>query len=112
MGRFNFANTYCLGKRVTEELVADYFARGMPCCIIRPSLITGVRGDPYPGYIGNLAGGAGFAIAYALGFFEKNSAAWTGHGVCDIVPGDVVSSVVLAAAAWTGTREVMVRRYI
>lgn len=99
MNRFNYPNTYCLGKRFTEELVAGYFARGMPCCIIRPSLITGVERDPYPGYIGNLAGGAGFAISFAVGFFEWNALDWTGSGVCDIVPGDIVSSVTIAAAA-------------
>ncbi|GMH35777.1 hypothetical protein BSKO_03645 [Bryopsis sp. KO-2023] len=101
MRRFNFPNTYCLGKRMTEELVNDYFKNGLPCTIVRPSLITGVAKDPYPGYIGNLAGGAGFAIAFAIGFFEQNSMAWTANGVCDIVPGDQVSSVVLAAAAST-----------
>lgn len=108
MERFNYPNTYCVGKRVTEELVADYYARGLPCCIIRPSLIAGVRGDPYPGYIGNLAGGAGYAIAFAVGFFEENSAAWEGSGVVDGVPGDVVSSVILAAAASTATTRVKV----
>lgn len=108
MDRFNFPNTYCIGKRLTEELVTDYFKKGLPCSIIRPSLITGVDQGSYPGYIGNLAGGAGFAIAFAVGFFEDYSCAWSGNGVCDIVPGNVVSSVVLAAAASAATCRVKV----
>ncbi len=28
----------------------------MPVAIVRPSFVSGVAGDPYPGYVGNLAG--------------------------------------------------------
>ncbi|CAD7696872.1 unnamed protein product [Ostreobium quekettii] len=99
--RWNMANTYCLSKHLAEQLVVSYHRKPFPVCIVRPSMITGLAGSPYPGYLGNLAGGGGYTIAYALGFFEKNGDAWYPQSVIDIIPGDVVSSVVLAAAAST-----------
>lgn len=54
---WNFPNTYTLGKHLTEKLVASYHRNGMPTAIVRPSLVCGLAGDPYPGYCGNLAGG-------------------------------------------------------
>eukprot|EP00210_Caulerpa_lentillifera_P002675 g2555.t1 len=104
MNRFGFPNTYCLGKHLTEQLVRDYRVnRRLPVCIVRPSLVGSVAGKPYPGYIGNLAGGGGFAISFAIGFFEKWGGAWIGENVTDYVPVDVVTSVILAAtvATWS-----------
>lgn len=53
---WDFPNTYTLGKNLTEKLVASYHRQGMPVAIVRPSLVCGLAGDPYPGYCGNLAG--------------------------------------------------------
>lgn len=104
MNRYGFPNTYCLGKHLTEQLVRDYRIKGrLPICIVRPSLVGSVAGKPYPGYIGNLAGGGGFAISFAIGFFEKWGAAWIGDHVTDYVPADVVTSVILAATAATSS---------
>ncbi|CAD7696873.1 unnamed protein product [Ostreobium quekettii] len=104
MERWNFPNTYTFGKHLAEQLVADYHRKPFPVCIVRPSLISSLAGDPYPGYVGNLAGGAGFTIAFAIGFFEKYGAAYRADSIIDGVPGDIVSSVVLAAAASTATQ--------
>ncbi|CAD7701405.1 unnamed protein product [Ostreobium quekettii] len=99
--RWKMANTYCLSKHLAEQLVASYHRKPFPVCIVRPSMIIGLAGAPYPGYLGNLAGGGGYTIAYALGFFEKSGHAWYPQSVIDVIPGDVASSVVLAAAAST-----------
>jgi nucleoside-diphosphate-sugar epimerase len=46
------------GKNLTEKLVASYHKQhGLPVAIVRPSLVTGLAGLPYPGYCGNVAGG-------------------------------------------------------
>lgn len=108
MERFNFPNTYCVGKKMTEELVADHYKNGLPCCIIRPSLVTNVEKDPYPGYLGNLAGMAGIVLAFGYGFYENGSCAWSGSGIFDLVPGDIASSVIIAAAASTASRKIKV----
>lgn len=53
----DFPNTYTLGKHLTEELVADFHKEGrLPVVIVRPTLVCGLSGAPYPGYCGNLAG--------------------------------------------------------
>lgn len=109
MERFNFPNTYCVGKKLTEELVNDYHRSGLPCCIIRPSLVTCIEKDPYPGYIGNLAGLGGIVLAFGYGFYEHGSCAWSGSGIFDFVPGDIVSSVILAAAASVASCTMKVR---
>ena len=49
-------NSYCLGKHLTEQLVASYHGVRFPVAIVRPSLVLAVAGKPYPGYVGNLAG--------------------------------------------------------
>ncbi len=50
-----------LGKHLTEALVAEWRAAGRLAggrvAIVRPTLVSAVAGQPYPGYVGNLAGG-------------------------------------------------------
>jgi len=47
---WGFPNTYCLGKHLAEQLVfRTQQATGLPVAILRPSLVTGVAGLPYPG---------------------------------------------------------------
>ena len=42
---------------------------------------------------------AGIAAAFAVGFCTPGAAAWPGSNVIDVVPGDLVTSVTLAAGA-------------
>lgn len=47
---WGFPNTYCLGKHLAEQLVyRTHQATGLPLAILRPSLVTGVAGLPWPG---------------------------------------------------------------
>ena len=54
--RWGFKNTYTFGKHLAEQLVASYHGRHFPVAIVRPSLVSAVAGQPYPGYAGNMAG--------------------------------------------------------
>lgn len=103
---WGFPNTYTLGKNLTEKLVATYHKQhGLNVAIVRPSLVTGLAGLPYPGYCGNVAGPIGMGIAMAVGLFDRlESVAMVPTHVWDAVPGDVVSGVILAAAAATAAR--------
>ncbi|WIA39152.1 hypothetical protein OEZ86_005280 [Tetradesmus obliquus] len=102
MDMWGFPNTYTLGKNLTEKLVAAAHRSGLPTAIVRPSLVCGLAGAPYPGYCGNLAGPVGMGVAMAVGLFDKlESVAMVPTHVWDAVPGDVVSSVILTAAAAT-----------
>ena len=49
MRRLNFASTYAFGKLLTEQLVDDIYMPGVGKVIVRPSLISGLAGEPYPG---------------------------------------------------------------
>ena len=49
------------------------------------------------------SGPSGYAITYGLGFFIRDSIAWSDGGMLDCVPGDVASSVVIATAAAMGS---------
>lgn len=53
---FSFPNSYTFGKNLTEKLVADFHKQCLPVAIVRPTLVCGLAGAPYPGYCGNLAG--------------------------------------------------------
>ncbi|GLC35753.1 Fatty acyl-CoA reductase 2 [Pleodorina starrii] len=99
---WNLPNTYLLGKHLTEALVEQYHREGRitgGACIVRPSLVSAIAGAPYPGYVGNLAGPSGYMTAFALGFFNDDSAAWHGWHLLDSVPGDVAAAVIVGAAA-------------
>lgn len=50
MSRLNFTSTYAFGKLLAEQMVDDpTVLPGVAKVIVRPSLITGVAGAPYPG---------------------------------------------------------------
>uniref|UniRef100_A0A383VYV1 Fatty acyl-CoA reductase n=1 Tax=Tetradesmus obliquus TaxID=3088 RepID=A0A383VYV1_TETOB len=101
--RWHFPNTYTLGKHMSEQLVARYQAeQQLPVAIVRPSLVSAIAGEPYPGYAGNWAGPIGGAAAMAIGMFDcLESVASQPNGVWDIVPCDLVASAIIAAAAAT-----------
>ncbi|GBF97474.1 hypothetical protein Rsub_10397 [Raphidocelis subcapitata] len=98
---WGFPNTYCLGKHLAEQMVyRTQKATGLPIAILRPSLVTGVAGLPWPGYCGNWAGPSGMGAAVAIGFFPSLYAhAVDPYSVWDAVPGDLVASAILATAA-------------
>ncbi|KAF6261123.1 male sterility protein-domain-containing protein [Scenedesmus sp. NREL 46B-D3] len=89
------------GKHMSEQLVTRYQAKQqLPVAIVRPSLVSAIAGEPYPGYVGNWAGPIGAGAAMAIGMFDcLESVASQPMGVWDIVPADLVASSIIAAAA-------------
>jgi hypothetical protein len=63
----NFMNTYLVSKNLTERLVMSYGKKGLNVCITRPTMVTGIAGDPCPGYIGNTSGLTGIMLGAAYG---------------------------------------------
>lgn len=98
---WGFPNTYTMGKHLAEQLVARYQAQlDMPVAVVRPSLVSAIAGEPYPGYIGNYAGLIGASAAMAIGMYDKlSSVGLQAAGVWDVVPADLVGCSILAAAA-------------
>jgi nucleoside-diphosphate-sugar epimerase len=101
MARWNFPNSYCLGKRLTELMAARLQSQhALPMAIVRPSLVGSLAGAPLPGYTGNWAGPAGMGAALAIGIHPTYKACSSSAiSVWDVVPGDVATSGILAAAA-------------
>jgi nucleoside-diphosphate-sugar epimerase len=60
-------NTYFLIKNLTERMVMTYRDAGLPLCILRPTIVTGVARAPYPGFVGNTSGVTGAFLATAVG---------------------------------------------
>ncbi|KAK9818915.1 hypothetical protein WJX81_005058 [Elliptochloris bilobata] len=92
-------NTYFLIKNLMERMVMTYAGNRLRLCIVRPTIVTGVQGAPYPGYVGNTSGLTGCYLATALGIVRF--AQHDPKSVVAIVPGDMVSSVTLAATVAT-----------
>jgi hypothetical protein len=50
LAQWNFPNNYTLSKHLAEYMVADYQkCFNLPVAIVRPTLISSVARDPYPG---------------------------------------------------------------
>jgi nucleoside-diphosphate-sugar epimerase len=50
LAQWNFPNNYTLSKHLAEYMVADYQKYfDLPVSIVRPTLISSVARDPYPG---------------------------------------------------------------
>ena len=102
-------NAYCLTKHLAECLVAEEAGRSPPprtfgLAIVRPTIVAALSGRaPHPaavGYVGNAAGFTSVFLAYALGLVMYTC--HRPHSIFDLVPGDVVASVILAAGAAAG----------
>jgi len=53
MKHWNFPNNYTLSKHLAEYMVADFHkSYKLPVAIVRPTLISSVAKDPYPGKYG------------------------------------------------------------
>eukprot|EP00884_Botryococcus_braunii_P012030 jgi/Botrbrau1/20828/Bobra.0156s0053.1 len=93
------ANTYMLAKNFTERLVLAADRNPVPVCIVRPSGIGALAGEPCPGYIGNPSGMTAFILAWAAGGLtaKENLKDFNLNSVAGMVPADCVSSTILAA---------------
>ncbi|GBF96748.1 hypothetical protein Rsub_09490, partial [Raphidocelis subcapitata] len=99
---WGFRNTYAFGKHLTEKALAAINAElRLPLAIVRPSLVSAISAEPYPGYCGNFAGPVGSAAAYFTGLYDDQpeAVACDPNSIWDIVPGDTAVHAILAAAA-------------
>jgi len=95
LGESGHPNTYTYTKCIAEHLLSE--RRGhVPLVIVRPSIISAAFRDPFPGWIDSAAAFAGCLMFSGLGLVK----AWNAHPDVrlDVVPVDVVSSVILKAA--------------
>lgn len=81
-------------------LASLHAATGLPIAIVRPSFVTSVARQPYPGYVGNWAGPLGIGAALAVGMVPAQGIiSAEPHNVWDAIPGDLVASIIIATGA-------------
>lgn len=64
-------NTYTYTKRLAEILVQREYARGLPVCIIRPTVVMPTYRDPFPGWVDSLNGVVGIFVAGGKGVLRS-----------------------------------------
>ncbi|CAL8472356.1 g11899 [Coccomyxa elongata] len=90
-------NTYTFTKMLTELAIAEFNNTAFPVAIVRPSIVGAIAKHPYPGYFGNSAGPTAYFLAFGSGIATMTC--HRPHNIFDLVPCDVVGSVILATSA-------------
>ncbi|KAL3982611.1 Male sterility family protein [Acanthocheilonema viteae] len=89
-------NTYTLTKALAEvQLMED--ARRLPVIIVRPSIIGAMWRDPLPGWTDNYNGPTGIFAACGKGVLTNMCG--SSSAKADIIPVDIVSNLMIVAAA-------------
>ncbi|XP_068632586.1 putative fatty acyl-CoA reductase CG5065 [Battus philenor] len=92
----NRPNTYAFTKSLTENYVAKNHPN-VPVIVIRPSVVTATKNEPFEGWIDNWFGATGMLTAVGMGYirvlFGKAS------NIVDLIPVDYVTNLIIAAAA-------------
>lgn len=89
-------NTYTLTKALAEvQLIED--ARQLPLIIIRPSIIGAMWREPLPGWTDNINGPTGIFAACGKGVLTSMCGSVSSKA--DIIPVDIVSNMMIVAAA-------------
>uniref|UniRef100_A0A8D8M6F2 Fatty acyl-CoA reductase n=2 Tax=Cacopsylla melanoneura TaxID=428564 RepID=A0A8D8M6F2_9HEMI len=86
------ANTYCLTKAASEELLSEE-GRSYPVCIFRPSIVISTAKDPIPGWIDNLYGPTGLVTGVQAGVVR--SIYCDPDVIADMVPVDLAVNALV-----------------
>ncbi|KAM9376491.1 fatty acyl-CoA reductase 1 isoform 2-T2 [Pholidichthys leucotaenia] len=94
-------NTYTYTKALAEYLVQQETGN-LNVAIVRPSIVGASWKEPFPGWIDNFNGPSGIFIAAGKGILRTMRA--SNDAVADLVPVDVVTNTMLAAAWYSGSQ--------
>ncbi|XP_043259671.1 putative fatty acyl-CoA reductase CG5065 [Colletes gigas] len=95
-------NTYTYSKRLAEKLVCDEYPN-LPCCIARPSIVTGAWAEPLPGWVDNLNGPVGLLVGAGKGVIRSMHCNANYHA--EVIPVDLAINALIAIAYTTATTE-------
>lgn len=88
-------NTYTFTKSLAEDMVRTE-RENVPVAIVRPSIICGMHDGPVPGWVDNLNGPGGLYIA--VGHNIVRGMPGNPDAICDLIPVDFCSNMIIAAA--------------
>ncbi|KAL6264046.1 hypothetical protein P5V15_004127 [Pogonomyrmex californicus] len=97
-------NTFAFTKAIAEDTVLRYGCKGMPVCIVRPSIVTSTWNEPIMGWTDSVYGPIGLLVGSSLGLL-RTIHCHTDKKL-DFVPADYVTSCLIAAAWHTNVRNV------
>lgn len=80
---------------MAEKIAADYHHK-LPICILRPSIVTASIEEPFSGWIDNINGITG--IMTEIGRGTISSIMCDQNLIMDLIPVDIVSNMMIAAA--------------
>jgi 1-acyl-sn-glycerol-3-phosphate acyltransferase len=95
LARTGHPNTYTLTKSLAEHLLVAR-AGEIPVSIVRPSIISASRLQPFPGWIDSVAGFGAFAVVMGMGYMRVAIA--DPDAQLDLIPVDDVAASILAAS--------------
>lgn len=96
-------NTYTYTKRLAETLCRQEFEKGMPICIVRPSIILPAFQEPCVGWIESLNGPAGLMIGAAKGVIR--SMLMDSNVESEAIPIDIAINGIILIAKIVGSQE-------
>ncbi|MBC8085833.1 MAG: SDR family oxidoreductase [Phycisphaerae bacterium] len=92
LARTGHPNTYTMTKTVAEHMMVE--RRGnVPLSIVRPSIITASRQQPFPGWIDSTAGFGAFVTLIGLGHLQ--AVVGRADARLDLIPVDEVATAML-----------------
>ncbi|XP_047542497.1 fatty acyl-CoA reductase wat-like [Vanessa atalanta] len=98
-------NSYTFTKAIGEELVR-VMGEDLPICIVRPAIVISAYREPMLGWLDdkNVYGASGMILGLSLGVMRTIIA--DNNIKIDFVPVDIVSNVIITAAAETQDRHI------
>lgn len=93
-------NTYAFTKTLAEDVVLKC-GKGLPICIVRPSIMIGTYKEPVEGWINNLYGPTGVVVGAGMGLLRSLHCEHS--NIADMIPADYVINNIIAAAWDIGT---------
>lgn len=96
-------NTYTYTKRLAELLIRDEYEKGLPICIVRPSIVVPAYKEPLVGWVDSMNGPAGLMIGAAKGVIR--SMLLDGRLETEAIPVDIAVNGVIIIAKHIATQK-------
>ena len=94
----SYPNTYTYTKSMAERSMKVRLGN-LKCAIVRPSIVIGAYSEPLPGWVDSLTAAGGIVFSFTSGLMHYVPC--DGSRICDCIPVDFTSNMILAAGVFT-----------